>query len=96
MLTTIQTHNVALASTIAEFAVSLSSDGRILSQGQLSNVLAQDKALSSEYAIEKEALEEVEYEAEEVIPNKPSTGSHGRLIVEEEISIGHLGWPACT
>ena len=41
-----QTHNVVLASPIAEFVVAL-KDGRIISQGSLSNALEKDKTLSA-------------------------------------------------
>ena len=92
----LKTHNVHIARPIADFVVSLGTDGRIKSQGSLSNALAQDRKLAKEVA--EEAAEEDQTEhtvaqsdpvAESVAPNLD-----GKLIVAEEISEGHVGWPA--
>ncbi|KAH8086658.1 multidrug resistance-associated ABC transporter [Cristinia sonorae] len=93
------THNIALTSPVADFVVSLSSDGRIASQGSLSNALAMDKKLQSELNKERQILEKEEQVAEQHkdlptadVNAKPS----GKLIVEEEVAIGHIGWSAMS
>lgn len=76
--------------------MSLGTDGRISSQGSLSSALAKDKKLAKE-AIEEaqvdnkaeETVDESDPVAESAAPKKD-----GKLIVAEEISEGHVGWPA--
>ncbi|KAI0832850.1 multidrug resistance-associated ABC transporter [Trametes gibbosa] len=91
------THNVAMASPVAEFVVSLGTDGRIASQGTLSKVLAKDKKLSEELAEEREELKKMENEVDQ--PAEPDEEvtlpkGDGKLIVAEEIAEGHISWPA--
>ncbi|KAK7681700.1 hypothetical protein QCA50_015047 [Cerrena zonata] len=92
------THNVAIAAPIAEFVVSIGSDGKIASQGSLSNVLAKDKKLFAEVEKENKALEEAEYDPLETEASLDTDTKNavqsGRLIVEEEVEIGHLSWGA--
>ncbi|KAI0329604.1 multidrug resistance-associated ABC transporter [Cubamyces sp. BRFM 1775] len=90
------THNVAMASPIADFVVSLGTDGRIASQGTLSKVLAKDKKLSAELAEEREEMKKAEDEVDHVEPDDESAPkkSDGKLIVAEEIAEGHVSWPA--
>ncbi|KAH8086659.1 hypothetical protein BXZ70DRAFT_1067810 [Cristinia sonorae] len=95
------THNIALTSSVADFVVSLSADGRVASQGSLSSALAKDKKLQSEHNKERQILEKGDQVAE-----KPTAGnapvaeanvkSSGKLIVEEEIALGHIGWSAMS
>ncbi|KAF7792456.1 hypothetical protein EIP86_003493 [Pleurotus ostreatoroseus] len=87
------THNVALASPIAEFVVAL-KDGRIISQGSLSNALEKDKTLSAAVKKETEEIEQEEVadaKTSEAVVAEPSSG---KLVVAEEISEGHVGWNA--
>ena len=58
MIGRLQTDNVAMASPIADFVVSLSTEGHVASQGTLSNVLAKDHKLSEEVAEEREELKQ--------------------------------------
>jgi ABC-type multidrug transport system fused ATPase/permease subunit len=58
------THNVALTTPIADFVVSLGTDGRIISQGAPTTVVVEDKALAEQIAHEQEAIE-LEEELEE-------------------------------
>lgn len=81
-------------STFANFVVSLGKDGRISSQGQLSKVLAQDTVLASEFEAEKEIIEEAAFEVPQPQSQKVAGESQGKLIVDEEVSLGHIGWPA--
>ena len=92
-LTHIQTHNVAVASPIADFVVAL-RDGRVISQGSLSNALEKDKKLLQAVAKQNERLEKAEQELTEIKPDSTAPGSAGKLVVAEEISEGHVGWTA--
>ena len=91
----IQTHNVALASPIAEFVVAL-KDGRIISQGTLSNALEKDKSLSAAVKKETEEIEQEEVADAKTSETVISEPSAGKLVVAEEISEGHVGWNART
>ena len=92
----LQTHNVAMASPIADFVVSLGTDGRVASQGTLSKVLAKDHKLSEEVAEEREELKKAEDEVDAVEPDSEDAPkkSDGKLVVAEEISEGHVSWSA--
>ena len=91
----LQTHNVALASPVAEFVVSMGSDGRVASQGSLSKILAKDSELSAQITEESQKILNVEEEIDEADQNDSADKNHeGKLIVEEEIAVGHIGWPA--
>ena len=89
-----QTHNVAMASPIADFVVSLGTDGRVVSQGTLSKVLAKDDKLSKELAEERAEMEKAENEVDAVEPDDEAAPkkSDGKLVVAEEISEGHVSW----
>ena len=94
-----QTHNIALTAPAAKFVVSLGADGRVRGQGDLSSVLETDKTLQSSFSKELEALKRDEEQVEDVVDAKNAqqqTETKGRLVVEEEVAIGHLGWPACV
>lgn len=84
-----------MASPIADFVVSLSSSGEVLSQGSLSKALASNAELSKEVVTESEALDETNYEVDAPKPDAPVENDKGKLIAEEEISMGTVGWPAC-
>ncbi|EMD41587.1 hypothetical protein CERSUDRAFT_79219 [Gelatoporia subvermispora B] len=86
------THNVAIASPIADFVVSLGTDGRIASMGSLDLALAKNKKLSQDLREEKDEIRKAEHEVDEVEPNVPAR-KDGKLIVEEEVEVGHVGWP---
>lgn len=93
-----QTHNVAMVKEIADFVVSLGSDGRVASQGDIESALRLDPKLRAE--VERD--EELEKKGEQVVDDKdPADGkdvqsgkSDGKLMVAEEIDEGHVGWPA--
>ncbi|KZT29509.1 P-loop containing nucleoside triphosphate hydrolase protein [Neolentinus lepideus HHB14362 ss-1] len=93
------THNVALASPVASFVVSIGTDGRILSQGTVSDALAKNHKLSKEVAQEEKAMEKVESEIDsaEEDAGKPDDGTKkdaGKLVVAEEVAVGHVSWSA--
>ena len=89
-----QTHNVAMTGQIADFVVSLGTDGRILSQGTMSKALATNKALTKELEAGKLEL----HKAEEMVDGEAPEvreGKSGKLIVAEEVAEGHVSWSAC-
>ena len=89
-----QTHNVAMTSPIADFVVSLGSDGRVLSQGTLSKVLATNKTLTKELKAGRSELRR----AEETLDGEAPVvheGKSGKLMVAEEVAEGHVSWAAC-
>ncbi|KAL0565313.1 hypothetical protein V5O48_016710 [Marasmius crinis-equi] len=85
------THNVAMVQPLADYVISL-SDGRVASQGSISDALSKDKKLAAEVKLD----EEIEHKADEVIdvPSDDTAKSDGKLILAEEVELGHLGWPA--
>lgn len=85
-----------MASPIADFVVSLGTDGRVASQGSMAKVLAKDKGLSKEIEEENEVIEKAEHTVDDQQPIEETKKSDGKLIVAEEISVGHVSWPACT
>lgn len=87
-----QTHNVALVSPIARFVVSLGLDGRIVSQGTFSDVLATDRNLALEMASEL-ATSKIPEDAVQLEANPKQ--QEGKLIAAEEIAQGRVGWQAC-
>ncbi|KAI0782154.1 P-loop containing nucleoside triphosphate hydrolase protein [Abortiporus biennis] len=93
------THNIALVSSIAQFVVSLGADGRIWGKGPLSDVLAVDKHLLAELAKDKLAIKAAEEtedhkELSETVAEDPIKKFLGKLIIDEEIAEGHVGWSA--
>ncbi|KIP05211.1 hypothetical protein PHLGIDRAFT_534835 [Phlebiopsis gigantea 11061_1 CR5-6] len=89
------THNVAMASPIADFFISL-HDGRVTGQGSVSDVLTTDRELAAEFAHDREALELDENEEHATgARDEPSAApGEGRLVVAEEVAVGHVSWKA--
>ena len=79
---------------IAGFVVSIGKDGRILSQGSVSDALAKDHTFAIEVNRDQQVLEKAE---ENVDPSAPKDDkSDGKLIIAEEIEEGHVSWAACA
>ncbi|KDQ56809.1 hypothetical protein JAAARDRAFT_132140 [Jaapia argillacea MUCL 33604] len=86
------THNMALAGPVANVVISLGTDGQVLSQSPISNALEKDHRLSEELTLEKARIEKA---AEEVDPVDPDVKkAEGKLVVSEEIAVGHVSWSA--
>ena len=84
-----------MVSPIADFVVDIGSDGHILSQGTLENALAHDSRLLKDVERETEELQKADQEIDGEKPkdiNAPS--STGKLVVAEEMELGHVGWRA--
>ncbi|CAE6514065.1 unnamed protein product [Rhizoctonia solani] len=94
----IVTHSVAMVSEVADFVVSLGTSGRIVSQGYVSEVLRANAGFRAEFEKEKyaeaAAVTEVIDGIEEERPKNTIKKGDGKLMVEEEVTTGHVGWPA--
>lgn len=88
------THNIAIATPIAEFVVSIDSDGCIASQGTVSDALNQNKALLTQVSNNTEPVSHDIAEVKEEAPREQGNTS-GKLMTTEEIAEGHIGFPAC-
>ncbi|TDL28857.1 P-loop containing nucleoside triphosphate hydrolase protein [Rickenella mellea] len=88
------THNVAMASPIADFVVSMGRDGRVASRGTVEDALAKSKRLVKETAQENEAIEKAEEDIDPKEPDAKAKKSDGKLTVAEEIAEGHVSWNA--
>ncbi|CAE6479744.1 unnamed protein product [Rhizoctonia solani] len=95
----IVTHNVAMVSEVADFVISLGTDGRIASQGTIDEAYRSNPKLKAE----AEKDEELERKGDQVVDDsnpgdKKDDGnakkSDGKLMVAEEVAEGHVGWPA--
>jgi hypothetical protein len=83
-----------MTSPIADFVVSLSSDGRVLSQGTMSKALAANKALTKGLKAEQSELRRADETVDGEVP-AVHEGKSGKLMVAEEIAEGHVSWSAC-
>ncbi|KAF9455005.1 hypothetical protein P691DRAFT_813919 [Macrolepiota fuliginosa MF-IS2] len=82
------THNIAMVRSLAKFAVSIGTDGSIVSQGTILEVVGADKEAAKELQRDEEATKAAEEEVDK--PKAPP--SDGKLIVAEEIEEGHVSW----
>ena len=90
------THNIALTRPIADFVVSLGSNGTIASQGSVDDVLAKDENLKHEVEEQEMVIEKTEMDVvDSDEPDAESKQADGKLIVEEEIQRGRVSWDAC-
>lgn len=91
------THNVLLCEPIAGYVISLGRDGEIVSQGTIDEALKKNASLKEEIETEADALKkedevkvvEGSKDAENVEDKADETG---KLIVAEEMAIGHVTW----
>ncbi|TFK70801.1 hypothetical protein BDN72DRAFT_887852 [Pluteus cervinus] len=87
------THNVALALPVADYLISLSIDGRVVSSGPVSAEIAKNRALKEEVEEEQAVLDPHNSYVDPPAPGVESKAD-GKLIVAEEIQEGHLSWKA--
>ena len=89
-----------MASPIADFVISL-HDGHITSQGSIKDALKVDRELAEEFKHDEEAIELDDNEELEIgdridsVSEPAKAGADGKLIVAEEIAVGHVSWKAC-
>ena len=88
------THNLQLARTVADYLVLLRLDGTVDSRGPVEDVIRHDETLREAVAV-AENSDEVEKEAETAEPEDKKKAAAGKLIIAEEMALGHVGWPAC-
>lgn len=81
-----------MASPLADFVVSMGTDGHVASQGSVSDALAVDSELAEEVKHEEEAVELDEHEDE---TGKTVVEVKGKLILAEEVEEGHVSRSAC-
>ncbi|KAF8830087.1 hypothetical protein HHX47_DHR2000412 [Lentinula edodes] len=87
------THNVVLVRPIARFIVSI-KDGRVASQASIEDAILSNKELAVEIEKDEEAVERANEEIDpQSAPNEPS-GRDGKLILKEEVELGHISWSA--
>ncbi|KAF5346100.1 hypothetical protein D9757_014021 [Collybiopsis confluens] len=87
------THNVVLVRPIAKFVVTV-KDGRVTSQSTLEQAISDDEALAVEVERDEEAVDRARDEIDpQPAPNEPS-GKDGKLILKEEVELGHVSWAA--
>lgn len=87
------THNVAMARPIASFVVAMRLDGRVSSQGSITDALLTDSLLDAKITKEEHVLHEVDREIDHPTPAKEQQND-GKLIVAEEVEQGHVSWPS--
>ncbi|KAH7913221.1 hypothetical protein BJ138DRAFT_1059515 [Hygrophoropsis aurantiaca] len=87
------THNVAMASPIAHFMVSLGA-GRVVSHGSIAEVIAKDDKLAAELAKDQEIVERESETIEADTQIKTEVKADGKLVVAEEILVGRVSWAA--
>lgn len=76
--------------SLAEFAVSIGTDGAIVAQGTVPEVLGSDITIFEELKQDQEVIRAAEEEIDKPKPPSPE----GKLIVAEEIDLGHVSWKA--
>lgn len=85
------THNVVLAEQVSDFVVVLGLDGKVTSQGSMSEALKSNSRLRRR--AKKQSVEVAK--AEDKIPSaEKSEKKTGKLIVKEEMGVGHISWKA--
>jgi hypothetical protein len=83
-----------MACPIAHFVVSLGVDGRIVSQGSVSDALARNKNLVTNIAEDKKVMKKANEEIDPKEPKDQVAKGDGKLTVAEEIQEGHVSWKA--
>ncbi|KAJ3508927.1 hypothetical protein NLJ89_g5494 [Agrocybe chaxingu] len=88
------THNVALAGPVADFVVSIGVDGSVRTQGtEISLALVNDPKLASEVADNEKATDVAAAKENETIDKpKDVASADGKLVMAEEVVVGHVSW----
>ncbi|KZT42309.1 P-loop containing nucleoside triphosphate hydrolase protein [Sistotremastrum suecicum HHB10207 ss-3] len=98
--TILVTHNVLLVEPYAAYVISLSVDGRIVSQGTVAEALKKNDRLRAEIELEEAQARKEGYLGEDhkesvaSDEDKDASKAAGKLIVPEEMAQGHLSWRA--
>ncbi|KAJ7246497.1 multidrug resistance-associated ABC transporter [Mycena rebaudengoi] len=81
------THNVDITAPIAAYCVNV-RNGTVWDQGLVSEVITANRDLRTAVEVTDEATEKVE----DLVAAKEVTRTEGKLIVSEEVAIGHVSW----
>lgn len=87
-----------MVSKLAAFAVSI-KDGHIAMQGATTEILGGDAFLGAQAAKEQQVLEKIEEEIDNANPQtaiEKAVKTEGKLIVAEELELGHVAWASGT
>jgi hypothetical protein len=79
---------------IASFVVAMGLDGRVSSQGSITDALLSDSLLEAKSIEEEHVLNKVDSEVDNPSPAKEQHND-GKLIVAEEVEQGHISWASC-
>ncbi|KAF8594046.1 hypothetical protein BDV93DRAFT_529547 [Ceratobasidium sp. AG-I] len=88
------THNVAMVGEVADFVVSLGPDGRVTASDNISDALRFNPKLQAEVKLEKEIETKSVQTIDKPNVNNGSRIPDGKIMVAEEVALGHVGWPA--
>ncbi|KAH9911186.1 P-loop containing nucleoside triphosphate hydrolase protein [Fomitopsis serialis] len=83
------THNVAIASTVAQFKVTLGPGGRVSSQELIQDIRGQTQALGMGQDSQEQGYKQGGDQRPEGLVK-----SSGKLVIAEEIAVGRVGWGA--
>lgn len=87
----VKSHNVAMTSPLADFVVTLGSNGRVLKQESFVKANRDDSQLVVDLD-EDDVLVSNNDKLDQ--PEAQNKQSDGKLVMEEEVSVGHVGWQA--
>ncbi|KAH9041242.1 hypothetical protein EDB85DRAFT_1921690 [Lactarius pseudohatsudake] len=88
--TLLVTHNVTMATPLADYVVSFGKDGLIASHGSVSDALKKDKTLAKELAEGIRAIKDDEKKIDSEEPDETARPADGKLILAEEIAEGNV------
>ncbi|KAH8977506.1 hypothetical protein EDB92DRAFT_772241 [Lactarius akahatsu] len=88
------THNVAMATPLADYVIFLGKDGRIDRRGSISDALKKDTALAKELPEGTRVIEDNEKRIDSEELNETVKSADGKLILAEEIAEGNVSWDA--
>ena len=82
-----------LARSVADYMVALNLDGTVQNQGPIERILKENFLdVASEQELHNDQLKETKVEHNE---DRAALVNAGKQMVEEELAIGHVGWPVC-
>lgn len=82
-----------MVSAIADFVVSMGTGGRISSKGTIREVLGIEPQLAAQFHHDEEALK---LDEDEEKLSEEEKVQQGKLVITEEVPIGHISWRACA
>jgi hypothetical protein len=83
-----------MARPIASYVVAIGLDGRISSQGSVTDVLLDSRLHGASIKEEEQILSKLDSETDNLSLAKENK-NHGKLIVAEEVEEGHVSWVSC-